>query len=98
MSFWQGIFYTFDLYVSEFKMGAPGYIYDKKKDKMYSAVVGYLEEDPFFDDEIGVHLEDTGCDYSGLLHFGSDYYVGLNIVKELKRKKNLDISGFCIWD
>ena len=89
-----------DLYVTDFKLGATGYVHDHKKHKFYLATVGYVKKWPpyLYNEEPSPKIKYTDCDYRGRFHFGETYRIGLNIVKPIRTTSvNLETSGFCVW-
>lgn len=92
MKVWQTIYDEFDLYVSEFKLGAPGYIHNKEMKKWYLAEVVYVRKRG----EKIYRTPHKEFDYRGCFHFGEDYRVGLKIVTPLKKKDiDIELSGWC---
>ena len=93
MKVWQTVYDEFDLYVSEFKLGAPGYIHNKETGKWYLGEVVYVKEEL----EKANRIPHKEFDYRGYFKFGSLYRIGLKIVKAIKEKDvDIEISG-CCW-
>ena len=88
MKVWETVGRILDSYISEFKVGAPGYIYDKRTKKFYLVTVEYVSN---------YRMTRKRYKYKVFTHFGEDYYIGLSVVRQAKRKElNFEISG-CCW-
>lgn len=75
----------FELYTEGFFEGAKGFVLDYEESQWYATEVVNVKDIP------GTH-----GDYEGeFITAHNEYYVGMNIVKELDGKPEMEIVGYC---